>query len=239
MKLKELLNTIKEVSKKNNTSIPYICGGVARDFALNNLLFVSDLDLTTGDKSVNLLVSELVILLKKKYSIEQKTSNDGHTSLYLSDLKLDFSSNFNTPNINEILKTKGIQNPTEMQKEMYSRDFTVNALLLDLDLKKISDPTNEGLKDINNKLIKTCLEPSITLTANKNRVIRSIYLAAKLNFNIDKSIIDFVKENPNTVFNSTQKSLNDKLNEALKYNKEKTIYYLNEMNLSKLIPGIK
>lgn len=235
MKLAELLNIISETANKNNTSTPRICGGVARDFALNKLSNVSDLDITTGDNTVHMLSSELAKILRKSYSIKEKTSDDGHTSIFLSNLKLDFSSNFNAPNINEYLNKLNISNPTEMQKEMYSRDFTVNALLLDLDLKKIYDPTNLGLKDIKSKIIKTCLDPKITLTVNKNRVIRSIYLAAKLDFEIDKAIIEFVKNNPNSVYNSTHKLLNDKLNEALKYNSDKTKYYLNEMGLNKLL----
>ena len=95
------------------------------------------------------------------------------------------SSNFNTPNITELLVKQGIKEPTDLQREMYSRDFTCNALLLDLDLKTVIDPTKQGVKDIHAKVIRTCLAPEITLTANKNRVVRAIYLAAKLDFDLD------------------------------------------------------
>ena len=84
---------------------------------------------------------------------------------------MDFSSNFNAPNIESLLVNKGIAKPTEMQKEMFSRDFTCNALLLSLDLKDLIDPTHQGFKDIKERMIKTCLPPEVTLTTNKNRVV--------------------------------------------------------------------
>jgi tRNA nucleotidyltransferase/poly(A) polymerase len=72
---------------------------------------------------------------------------------------------------------------------MYSRDFTCNSLLLSLDLRNLSDPTHKGFKDIKDKMIRTCLSPEITLTTNKNRVARAIYLACKIDFEIDPSIV--------------------------------------------------
>jgi len=231
MKLHELLSKMTEVQEKIGASVPYICGGAARDRYLQHLEKVSDLDITTGDKSIHYLSQEYYLTLKKQFNVEKKESPDGHSTIFLGSTKLDFSSNFNAPNIDNILKNMGIQHPTDMQKEMYSRDFTCNSLLLSFDLKTLIDPTNNGFKDINDKKIKTCLAPEITLTTNKNRVIRSIYLACKLDFTIDDSIVLLVKNNPEIIKISTEKSLNEKLNEAFKWNPEKASFYLTKMNL--------
>ena len=107
---------------------------------------------------------------------------------------------------------------------------------MSLDLKNIYDPTKRGFADIKEKKIKTCLSPEITLTTNKNRVIRSIYLAAKLDFDIDKSIIDFVKSKPETVKIASAKTLAEKTNEAFKWDADKTSYLLTQMNLWSYIP---
>jgi hypothetical protein len=236
MKLKELLSEIKLVQADIGCSEPYICGGAPRDKYLDRLDNLSDLDITTGDKSIDYLSEELYKRLSKKYNVFRKIMNDGHSSIYLGNIKIDFSSNFNSPNIDNILAKMGITNPTEMQKEIFSRDFTCNSLLLPFTLDKIIDPTKRGFEDINNKIIKTCLSPEITLIANKNRVIRAIYLACKLNFNIDPSIIEYVKNNPNSVKISTVKSLSEKLNESFKYDSEKASKYLTEMGLWNYIP---
>lgn len=239
MKLKELLSNILEVQKKIGTSIPYICGGTPRDRYLSALEKISDIDITTGDKTVDFLSQECGIFLKKKFNVQHKNMPDGHSTIYIGNLKLDFSSNFNAPNIDKILFNMNIKNPTSMQKEMFSRDFTCNALLLSFDLKNVIDPTQRGFNDLDSKKIKTCLSPEITLTTNRNRVVRAIYLACKLNFEIDNSIIQYVKKNPSTIKISTEKSLNDKLNEAFEWNGDKASFYLSKMDLWNYVPITK
>lgn len=236
MKLTDILKTIDAVAKKYGTSTPYCVGGIVRDKVLGILDKVDDLDLTTGDQSIKMLSQEFDILLKRKFQIESKTATDGHHSVFLGNFKIDFSSNFNTPNIEQILSKKGILNPTEIQKEMFSRDFTCNTLLMTMDLKQIKDPTNMGLIDIKNKVIRTCLAPEITLTTNRNRIIRAIYLSAKLDFNVDSSIIDYVRSNPSLIKFSSPKILLEKLNKATSYNLNRTVDLLNKMDLWQHIP---
>jgi tRNA nucleotidyltransferase/poly(A) polymerase len=236
MKLRELLQEMKKVQEKISTSEPYICGGTPRDRYMKRLDNISDLDITTGDKTVQYLAQEFGTVLGKKYNVTYRSHDDGHASVFIGSFKMDFSSNFNAPNIISILKSKGITNPTEMQKEMFSRDFTCNSLLLSINLKNVIDPTKQGFKDINSKIIRTCLDPEITLTTNKNRVIRAIYLASKLDFDIDQKIIDYVKLNPQSVKIASDKVLSEKLNEAFNRNPERATYYLNKMNLWDQIP---
>lgn len=228
MKLTELLSQIKEIANKNGTSKPYLCGGVARDKYMGNLVKISDVDITTGDKTVNLLAQETASAFNKQFNVKQKTHEDGHLSIYFNNLKLDFSSNFNSPGLSDKL--------SDLQKEIYSRDFTCNALLLDFDLKSIIDPTGKGKQDIDNKIIRTCLKPEITLTSNKNRVVRAIYLACKLGFEIDQSIIDYVKSNPESIKLSSMKTLKEKLDLAFKYDGAKAAKLLSEMNLWSVVP---
>jgi poly(A) polymerase len=239
MKLKELLNKISEIQEQMKTSPVFICGGVCRDKYMNQLNNISDIDLTSGDHSIDRVSYELYSFLNKNYNITRKVMEDGHSSIFVGNIKIDFSSNFITPNIDQLLLNKGISKPTSLQKEIYSRDFTCNSLLIPLSLKSIIDPTKNGFKDIKEKKIKTCLDPAITLTSNKNRVIRSIYLAVKLNFNIDSSITDFVKKNPESVKISSEKSLKEKLNESFTKNPDRASALLTEMNLWDQVPVLE
>ncbi len=236
MKLRELLNELLEVQKDIGASKPYLCGGVPRDRYLDRLEDLSDVDITTGDKTADYLSQEFAIRFKKNYNITRKVMSDGHSSIYIGKLKVDFSSNFVLPNIDKILSDMDIKNPSDMKREIFSRDFTCNALLLDFDLKTVYDPTKMGFQDIKDKKIRTCLDPQITLTSNKNRVIRAIYLAAKLDFDLDDKIIDFVKNNPDTVKIASQKTLIEKLNQAFEKDPDKSSYLLNKMNLWQYIP---
>ena len=239
MKLRDLLALIASIAKKGGTSRPFICGGTPRDKILNKLDKIEDLDITTGDRSVNFLVKDLVRLLDTNFHIQAKEMNDGHSSLQVGDMKVDFSSNFTLPNIDKILLEKKIKNPTDMQRELFSRDFTCNALLMTLDLKEVIDPTNVGFKDCQDKIIRTCLSPEVTLTNNKNRVVRAIYLAAKLDFELAPELKSWVKANPESILISSEKSLAEKINKALSYSPEKTIKCLDEMNLWSYIPITK
>ncbi len=231
MKLKELLDELQEIADQSDCSQPFLCGGASREKFMNNLSKVDDLDFTNGDKSILRLSQLFADRLGERYALVRKEMDDGHSSIFLGNMKLDFSSNFNAPHIEGILKLRGIKQPSEIQKEMFSRDFTCNALLLTLDLKTCLDPTLMGFNDIKNKKIRTCLDPKITLTTNRNRVARAIYLACKLGFDIDQRIIDYVSTNPQSIKISTEKSLNEKIEKAFEYDSEKAIYYLNKMNL--------
>jgi poly(A) polymerase len=236
MKLRELLQQLKVVQEEIGASPPMICGGTPRDKYMGRLDNISDLDVTTGDKTVDYLSQEFAIKLKRKYNITRKTMDDGHSSIFVGNLKIDFSSNFVVQNINHYLEQMKITEPTSMQQEMFSRDFTCNALLLTLDLKQILDPTKRGFQDIKDRVIKTCLAPDITLTSNRNRVIRAVYLACKLGFDIDESIISYVRNVPEIIKISTEKAMAEKLNEAFERDGDKASFLLTRMGLWNYIP---
>lgn len=239
MKLRELLSQMKEVQQNIGASDPYICGGTPRDKYMNRLDHIADIDVTTGDKTVDYLSQEFAIILKRRYDITRKTMEDGHSSIFVGNLKIDFSSNFVVNDIDRYLKGMGIDTPTSMQREMYSRDFTCNSLLMTFDLKHILDPTKRGFKDIKERVIRTCLSPEVTLTSNRNRVARAIYLAAKLDFDVDDDIIEYVRQRPQTVKISTEKSLAEKINEAFTRDPDRASDLVTRMGIWNYIPITK
>lgn len=224
------------IYKEVGASEPMICGGVPRDRYLNRLDNIEDIDITTGDNTSKLLSSKVYDSLSSKYKVSSKSFDDGHSSIFVGKLKLDFSSNYNVPDIEKHLFKIGITNPTSLQKEMFSRDFTCNSLLLPFSLKDTIDITGNGFNDLNSKIIKTCLPAEITLTSSKNRIIRAIYLASKLGFNIDKQIIDFVKVNPGLINLSPRKTLVKKINNAFIRDPDRAAFYISKMNLWDELP---
>lgn len=237
MKLSELLLAIRDIAKEKGLSIPYIVGGLTRDRLLNKIKEINDVDITTGDSGVFSLSVEFAERLGNQARYER--FSDNHSTIRIASLKLDFSSNFQIPGVVDILKKAGILKPTEMQKELYSRDFTCNAALMTLDLNKIIDPTGLSVKDIKDRIIRTCLAPEITLGYDNKRIIRIVYMAAKLDFDVEPEIIEWVKKNPQLVSNVRDQYLIKKLNKSIKYNKDKTVEMLDKMNLWQYIPPIK
>ena len=165
MKLTELLKEIELLAQKKGFSTPYIVGGLPRDKVLNRANSFGDIDITTGDDGVKHLAKEVAINFHK-YVTNYMVMSDGHAQVSFGDLKMDFSSNFIMPGVAYLLRKSGVSNVTEMQKEIYSRDFTCNTLLMDFALKEVKDPTGKGVKDINDKIIRTCLSPALSLGFN-------------------------------------------------------------------------
>lgn len=229
MRLRELLQQITDTANEIGSSKPFICGGAPRDKYMGRLDNLSDIDITTGDESAKQLSSALIDKLSQKYNIQTNEYKD-HTSINIGNVKLDFSSNYTIPGVHHYLTAKNID-PTPMRQEIYSRDFTCNALLLTFDLKNIIDITGRGKIDIDNKIIKTCMSPRLTLTSSKNRVIRSIYMAIKLGFEIDSSIIEFVRQNPLSLKIGNIGTIKNKLEYCMNKDPDKTNYLLKAMNL--------
>jgi putative nucleotidyltransferase with HDIG domain len=72
------------------------------------------------------------------------------------------------------------------------RDFTINTLAVSINKKsfgKLFDKF-DGLADIENKIIKTPINPEITFDDDPLRILRAFRFAAQLNFKVDESILN-------------------------------------------------
>lgn len=234
MRLEVILEQIKGIAESNRLTVPHICGGTPRDKYMNRLEHISDIDLTSGDESIHVLAD--LCAKQIRGGTAYKKMDDGHAQLHFGELKIDFSSNFIYPNVKTLLQNAGLKNPTKMQEELYSRDFTCNALLLDLDLKTLSDPIGLGIPDIKNETLKTCLPANLTLGIDIKRIPRVIYLASKLNFKVDEEIINWVKKNKNRLREIKPTYITKKINAAIDYNKELTIGLITQLELWDYIP---
>ncbi len=237
MKVTELLNLIASVAKEKGTSEPFIVGGLPRDKIMGRVKEVQDVDLTTGDESIKTLAFYVNQKLAANYpDVGMKQFPDGHSQISIEGMKVDFSSNFKSPQVEPLLKKAGVVDPQPMQIELMSRDFTCNTLLLKLDLSATKDPTGTAINDIKNKIVKTPLPPAITLGNDNKRIVRIIYMATKLGFEVEQPIIDFVAKNPQLIQNSKPRYITDKIHESMDYDTDKTVRLLTQMNLWPYIP---
>lgn len=235
MKLADLLNEIENISQVKGLSRPFIVGGIPRDKILGRQNKFEDVDITTGDDGVSHLAKEVAIKLNE-YVTGYAVMADGHARVKFGDLKIDFSSNFMIPGIGYLLRKINIVDTDSMEKEIYSRDFTCNTLLMTLDLKTIKDPTGQALSDIDSRLIKTCLPPKLTLGYDHNRIIRAVYLAAKLDFNLDPEMIEWIKSKPEAIKTVSKDYIGKKLYKAMSVNRAKTLKLLKDLELWDLLP---
>ena len=82
---------------------------------------------------------------------------------------------------------KSSRSPSEVtlssiQDDLLRRDFTVNAMAVSLNEQNFGeffDPFN-GMEDLNNKILKTPLDPDTTFSDDPLRMMRAAYFASKL-----------------------------------------------------------
>lgn len=231
MAIRDVLIELKKLSKDNGLSEPFLVGGLPRDKLLGRSRKVADVDITTGDESI----FELAKLAANSLKVVPMKLPDGHFQIYVNKVKFDFSSNFHSPDAMFFLNKAGVSNPTKMQLELFSRDFTCNTLIAPMSLVKISDPTGLGVNDIKNKILKTPLPPRITLRDDPKRVIRAIYLAAKLGFSIEDEVVKWSREHSDNIALVSSGFSRQKLASAARFDIDKTIFYLKEMKLLNVI----
>jgi tRNA nucleotidyltransferase/poly(A) polymerase len=228
MSIKGILSRVAQLASSKGISEPYIVGGLPRDKLLKQIGNIDDIDITTGDESVH----ELAKLVARAYpQASFKQLPDGHSQVNLGNIKLDFSSNYNSPEAARLLARAGITAPTSLQREMFSRDFTCNALMVNMSLNKMLDPTTMGVDDIRKKILRTPLPPRVTLGDDNKRVVRVVYLAAKLGFNVEPDIIRWVLKHPEAISTSSEKYVRDKLTQATRFDPKRTVKLMSQMRL--------
>jgi poly(A) polymerase len=230
--VKEVLLGVKRIAKDNGLSEPYIVGGLPRDKILHRTNKIEDIDLTSGDESIH----KLAELTAQQFKVNPIRFPDGHYQLYINKIKYDFSSNYNSPDAKYFLEKAGVKNPSNMLLELFSRDFTCNTLIIPLALRKVIDPTGLAIDDIKKKIIRTPLPPRITLRDDTKRVVRAIYLAAKLGFEVEPDIIFWVKNHHDKIKEEVSVGFSRrKLADATRADINKTVKLMNEMGLWNVI----
>jgi putative nucleotidyltransferase with HDIG domain len=97
------------------------------------------------------------------------------------------------------------------------RDFTINALAISLnkdDFGKLVDPF-DGLNHLQNKIIKTPLEPTQTFIDDPLRMMRAIRFATQLSFIIEEETYNAIRLNAERIKIISQERITDELNKII------------------------
>ena len=104
-----------------------------------------------------------------------------------------------------------------LEDDQKRRDFTINALAICLNRDRFGeflDPFG-GMLDIENKIIRTPLEPDQTFSDDPLRMMRAIRFAAQLDFTIEKHTLKSISENASRISIVSQERIVTELNKII------------------------
>ena len=185
---KEILTLIGDSANYLNIEC-FVVGGYVRNYFLKKT--TKDIDIVCNKKGI-----ELAELIAKKLNRKIVIYKNFGTALVKdNNFDIEFIT-ARTESYNQNSRKPHVKLGT-MEDDQRRRDFTINAMFIGLDKKnkyKLIDPFG-GLNDLNNKIIKTPLDPDKTYSDDPLRMIRAVRFASQLNFKIDDNSLKSIKKN--------------------------------------------
>ena len=206
-----IFNIITQASQELNIE-SYVIGGFVRDYILERD-FKKDIDVVAIGSGIDLAL-KVAALIPNQPKV-QIFKNYGTAMLRYKEIDIEFvgarKESYNQDSRNPI-----VENGT-LEDDQNRRDFTINALAFSLNQNnfgQLIDPFN-GLKDIENKIIKTPLNPDITYSDDPLRMLRGIRFATQLNFEIEAKSLEAIYRNRARINIISGERIVDELNKIL------------------------
>ena len=198
-KIEQYRSLEKEFSKRGY--LLYLVGGTVRDYLLNKEL--TDMDLVTDATP-----SEMKEFLKGDYTFEKY----GSVKVKVESTKFDITTlrkeegYLDNRHPNKITFTKNIN------EDVSRRDITINALYMNKNLKVI-DLVN-GVKDLNNKIIRMIGDPQKRIDEDPLRIIRIYRFQIETGFYIESSLEEVLNKNFDKVSLLNTDKVNQEINKC-------------------------
>ena len=203
-----IFKTLSAIADKNQIQA-YVIGGFVRDLFLKRPS--KDIDVVVVGSGI-----EYAEAVGKKLNTKVAIfKNFGTANIKVNDLEIEFVGARKESYRSE--SRKPIVEDGTLEDDQLRRDFTINALAINLNANhfgELLDPF-DGIQDLENKLIRTPLDPEITFSDDPLRMMRAIRFASQLNFNIDESAINAIKTQKERISIVSKERITDELNKII------------------------
>ena len=196
MNYKEALNhPIFKIISKSAQQLDidsYVIGGFVRDFLLQRG-DAKDIDVAAIGDGIQ-LAKQVANNLPDKPNV-QVFKTYGTAMLRYEGIEIEFVG------ARKESYTEDSRNPRVMsgslQDDQNRRDFTINALALNLNDTNFGDLLDpfDGINDLEKKIIRTPLNPDITYSDDPLRMMRAIRFATQLDFKIEAESLEAITKN--------------------------------------------
>ncbi len=189
----------------------YVVGGYVRDIFLKRPSH--DIDIVTVGNGINLANA-----VAKKLGPNIKVSvfrNFGTAMFKYKGAEIEFVGA--RKESYQRNSRKPIVEDGTLDDDQNRRDFTINALALNLhpdNFGQLIDPF-DGIGDLNNKIIRTPLDPDITYSDDPLRMLRAIRFANQLGFTIEAESLKAIKGNRKRIEIISGERIADELNKII------------------------
>lgn len=186
----KLFKLISDVAEKNNQTV-YIVGGYVRDLLMKRQM-PTDIDFVTESSGIDLaksIAQEINPKLKVSVFKTYGTAMFKHNGLdleFVGARKESYSEDSRKPSVET----------GSLEDDQKRRDFTINAMGISLNKEnfgELVDPFH-GQEDLQNKILRTPLEPVQTYSDDPLRMMRAVRFASTLNFKIEENSLTAIKQ---------------------------------------------
>lgn len=204
-----VFKVVSEIVTEENLEA-YVIGGFVRDLILERPS--KDIDIVVIGNGLDLAEKAGKKLRVKKVSYFK---NFGTAQFLYKDLDVEFVGARKESYRRD--SRKPIVEDGTLQDDQNRRDFTINALALSLNADnfgELIDPFG-GLKDLEEGIIRTPLEPSKTYSDDPLRMMRAVRFAAQLDFKIERESLEAISENAERLEIISRERIMDELNKII------------------------
>lgn len=227
-----IFNTISQAADALEVET-YVIGGFVRDYILQRGK-VEDIDVVAVGSGIA-LARKVSSLLPNRPKV-QVFKTYGTAMLRNRNVEVEFVG------ARKESYSKESRNPEvaagTLEDDQRRRDFTINALAIKLNNQgygDLVDPFN-GIKDLNDKLIRTPLDPDITYSDDPLRMMRAIRFATQLDFTIETESFNAITRNSDRIHIITKERIVVELHKIMMAKKPSKGFLLLEK--SGLLPHI-
>ena len=228
----EIFSIISQASKKLDIK-SYVIGGFVRDYFLKRGT-AKDIDIVAFGSGID-LANQVSKLLPNKPKV-QVFKTYGTAMLRFKDIEIEFVGARKESYVEESRNPEVSEGTLE--DDQNRRDFTINALALSLNEENFGELVDpfEGMKDLQNQVIKTPLNPDITYSDDPLRMMRAIRFATQLGFEIEENSLAAITKNAERLEIITRERIVDELHKILASKKPSIGFLLLEK--TNLLPQI-